>query len=173
MKRWTALLLAAACVVCLAGCGKETVVFQEKEFRKAELSRETLAWLEWYNGLSEEEQLAVDYVPAELVGLQYSLAHPLGRVYMYRESDSVVKPKVILSENNRFQFTFSAVSSYWGRGTYTVKGDTLVLHTDDGEYTYTFAVETDGDGIRRLIFDAENSSEFLHFGEFGDGAVFE
>ena len=58
-------------------------------------------------------------------------------------------------------------------GTYTVDGDTLVLHTDDGEYTYTFTVEKDEDGIRRLIFDAENSSDFLHFGEFGDGAVFE
>lgn len=94
----------------------------------------------------------------------------LQRVYAYRESDSVVKPSISLFEGNRFQFTFSAVSSYLGVGTYTIYDDILVLNTDDGKYRYTFRI--DGENIDRLIFDAEASSENIHFGDFEDGAVF-
>ena len=53
----------------------------------------------------------------------------LQRVYSYRESDSVVKPSISLFEGNRFQFTFSAVSSYLGVGTYAIYDDILVLNT--------------------------------------------
>lgn len=35
-------------------------------YNKEDLSVKTAEWLEWYNGLSEEEQLAVDYVPLDL-----------------------------------------------------------------------------------------------------------
>ncbi len=44
----------------------ETVVFHDKVFNKSELSEETLEWLEKYNLLSQEEQLAISYVPSEL-----------------------------------------------------------------------------------------------------------
>ena len=44
----------------------ETVVFHDKVFNKSELSEETLEWLEKYNLLSPEEQLAISYVPSEL-----------------------------------------------------------------------------------------------------------
>ena len=44
----------------------ETVVFHDKVFNKSELSEETLEWLEKYNLLSTEEQLAISYVPSEL-----------------------------------------------------------------------------------------------------------
>lgn len=30
------------------------------------LSEQTLEWLDWYNGLTEEEQAAVDYIPLDL-----------------------------------------------------------------------------------------------------------
>ena len=46
--------------------GIETVMFNNTEYNKKDLSEETLQWLEWYNGLSGDEQLAVDYIPAEL-----------------------------------------------------------------------------------------------------------
>ena len=45
---------------------ENTVQFQGEEFDRSELSQETLEWLDWYNGLSEEEQLSVSSVPAEL-----------------------------------------------------------------------------------------------------------
>jgi hypothetical protein len=46
--------------------GIETVMFNNTEYNKKDLSEETLQWLEWYNGLTGEEQLAVDSFPAEL-----------------------------------------------------------------------------------------------------------
>lgn len=47
----------------------ETVRFHEQVFRKADLSEETLQWLKWYNGLTEEEQLSISYIPADLYKL--------------------------------------------------------------------------------------------------------
>jgi len=92
------------------------------------------------------------------------------RIYGYIESEEVVKPSIILFEDNKCQFTFSAYSSYSGIGTYTIEDDFLILNTSDGNYTYTFRIE--GDDMDRLIFLAEKSSEYLHLGKFEDGAVF-
>ena len=39
-------------------------------YNKEDLSAETIEWLSWYNRLTEEEQLAVSYVPADLLGLE-------------------------------------------------------------------------------------------------------
>lgn len=35
-------------------------------FNKADLSAETIEWLEWYNELSDSEQLAISYIPYEI-----------------------------------------------------------------------------------------------------------
>lgn len=47
----------------------EVIVFHDKVFHKSDLSEETIEWLENYNSLSEEEQLAISSVPAELYEL--------------------------------------------------------------------------------------------------------
>ena len=52
---------------------EETIQFHDKTFSVSELSQETVEWLEWYNSLSEEEQLKTSYVPSELLDL--SLIH--------------------------------------------------------------------------------------------------
>lgn len=44
----------------------ETVMYNGREFLRTALSEETLEWLDWYNSLSEEEQLTVSYEPEEL-----------------------------------------------------------------------------------------------------------
>ena len=44
----------------------EPVEFNGQLFNKSTLSEETLKWLEWYNSLPPEEQLAVSSIPAEL-----------------------------------------------------------------------------------------------------------
>ncbi len=44
----------------------EVVEFHGQMFNKSDLSEETLEWLEWYNSLSSEEQLAVSSIPADL-----------------------------------------------------------------------------------------------------------
>ena len=43
-----------------------TVQFHGESFSRSELSQGTLDWLDWYLTLSEEEQLAISYVPNEL-----------------------------------------------------------------------------------------------------------
>lgn len=47
----------------------ETILFHDKVFYKSDLSRETIEWLENYNSLSEEEQLSISGIPAELYEL--------------------------------------------------------------------------------------------------------
>lgn len=44
-----------------------TVLFDGRQYSADGLSEETLEWLDWYNGLSKEEQLAVSAIPTELV----------------------------------------------------------------------------------------------------------
>ena len=46
----------------------DTVTYHGRSYNRADLSAETLLWLESYLALSEEEQLAVSYEPAELRG---------------------------------------------------------------------------------------------------------
>lgn len=43
------------------------VLFDRYLYRTNDLSRETLAWLEWYNALTPENRLLVDSIPAELL----------------------------------------------------------------------------------------------------------
>ena len=43
--------------------------YLDRWYSKGDLSDETIEWLEWYNGLPEEEQLAVDHVPHDLYEL--------------------------------------------------------------------------------------------------------
>lgn len=88
--------------------------------------------------------------------------------YCFSGSEEIIKPNVRLYSSGKFQFVFSALSSYVGIGEYELSEERLVLRTDDGEYTYTFEVVED-----MLIFDAEDSSGVLWFSDIEDGAVFE
>jgi len=47
----------------------DTIHFHDKILNIADLSPSTAQWLTWYNTLSEEEQLAVSYVPSDLYEL--------------------------------------------------------------------------------------------------------
>ena len=46
----------------------DPVTYHGRSYNRADLSAETLEWLDWYLALSEEERLAVSYEPAELRG---------------------------------------------------------------------------------------------------------
>lgn len=69
MRKLIALTVALS--LLLIGCAskQETIRFHDRTFVRAELSEETVRWLERYNGLSEKEQMSIDYVPPELLGL--------------------------------------------------------------------------------------------------------
>ena len=47
--------------------GENLVWFGDKLIKTGDLSETTLQWLDWYNGLSEEEQLAISAIPADLL----------------------------------------------------------------------------------------------------------
>ena len=90
------------------------------------------------------------------------------RVYMFRDSEKLMKPSFTLHENGTFQMTFSAESSYDGIGTYTLTDGRLTLKTDDGNYTYCF------DAVNNTyVFDAKASSDMVWFSDMIDGCVFE
>ena len=90
------------------------------------------------------------------------------RSFVFRESKDSMKPSLVLLENGTFQFTFSVFSSYIGIGTYEIQDGSLTLQTDDGQFTYVFAMVDDV-----LVFDAERSSEQLWGSGLYDGAVME
>ena len=45
----------------------DMVTYDGREYRRSDLSEETLEWLDWYNSASKEEQASVSYVPSELL----------------------------------------------------------------------------------------------------------
>ncbi len=73
---------------------------------------------------------------------------------------------VTLNRDGTFMMCFSPISSYIGHGEYTESDGRLVLNTDDGDFTYTFDVTTDG-----IVFDGGSSSEFTWFSNLSDGDV--
>ena len=87
--------------------------------------------------------------------------------YTHKDSKGVSAPIVTLYEDGEFTFFFSAISSYFGYGTYQMDEHTLTLRTNDGRFLYTFDIVED-----TLVFDGENSSEALWFSNITDGAVF-
>ena len=46
--------------------------YGDKWYSQGDLSEETIEWLHWYNGLSEEEQAAVSSIPSDLYDLIYT-----------------------------------------------------------------------------------------------------
>ena len=54
-------------IFCSCEDAEAIITFHDRTFMKKELSSDTLEWLEKYNELSEEEQLATDSIPAELI----------------------------------------------------------------------------------------------------------
>ena len=86
----------------------------------------------------------------------------------YRFNEGGNYSEVTFQEDGSFVFTFSPISSYLGVGTFTLKGDKVVLETSDGMNRYVFRITEDG-----IEFVADESSEFRWYGEFTDGSLFE
>ena len=47
----------------------ETIQFHDKSFNRSDLSQKTIEWLEWYNGLTQDEQLSISSIPSDLYKL--------------------------------------------------------------------------------------------------------
>ena len=97
---------------------------------------------------------------------------------VFNESPDAVAPTVILGrKDNRFQFYWSALSSYIAIGTYELTDDKLILTTDD-DYKNVYVFEKTAEGY---AFAAEESAKLPQYkysqnGEaespVPDGAVF-
>ena len=73
MRKIIAGLLAVIMSICAVGCKCNAgyIRFHDEVFKRADLSPETIEWLEWYNELAEEEQLAISYIPGEIHSILY------------------------------------------------------------------------------------------------------
>ena len=102
-------------------------------------------------------------------GREEQLPEKISAVYSWHEEDAdmIHSASVSLYEDGTFIFGFSPVSSYIGHGEYKIEDDMLYLKTDDGDFHYSFKIAGED-----IIYDAENSSGFTWFSEFGDGDVF-
>ncbi len=100
------------------------------------------------------------------------------QLYIFKNSVDPMTPQFTLSPyTNRFQFTYSAYSSYLPYGTYDLTDGTLTLRTDDGKNVYVFHAQENG-----FVFDAAQSSPIPQYKYSGnsnktqspvpDGAVF-
>lgn len=86
--------------------------------------------------------------------------------YVMEDSVDILKPYVILKDNNEFSFTYSPESSYWAIGNYEEDGDKLILKTIDGEFKYVFKIND-----KNLIFNERESSE-ISLEKVPDGSIF-
>ena len=102
-------------------------------------------------------------------GEEENFSEKFDAVYYWRDDDGdmIHTASVSLYEDGTFMFGFSPVSSYIGHGEYTIEDNMLYLETDDGNFHYSFKISGED-----LIYDAENSSGFTWFSDFGDGDVF-
>lgn len=86
----------------------------------------------------------------------------LGKYEMESSTSSMVThPFVQLKENQEFVFHYSDLSSYFTKGKFIVKDNSvLTLTTDDGLNVYTFNIKE-----KSIIFDENQSSEIKVYGE--------
>lgn len=73
MKKSIAFFLVITCIIVMTGCTKktDTISFHDQVFNRADLSKETVEWLERYNNLPKGEQLLIDFIPAEVYDALY------------------------------------------------------------------------------------------------------
>lgn len=85
----------------------------------------------------------------------------LGTYEMESSTSMVTLPFVRLNKDQEFVFHYSDLSSYFTKGKFEVKDNSvLTLTTDDGLNVYTFIIKE-----KSIIFDEKQSSEIKVYGE--------
>lgn len=74
--------------------------------------------------------------------------------YVLQSSDEVIAPYVLLEEDNKFVFMYSALSSYFAHGKYSIDSNKLILTTEDEKFTYVFKINN-----KSISFIEDKSSE--------------
>ena len=65
MKRLSLIFALAIMMLCIS-CSTNDVMYFDYKIPKDMLSDTTLEWLEWFNSLSYDLQIAVSYIPSDL-----------------------------------------------------------------------------------------------------------
>ena len=65
MKRLSLIFVLAIMMLCIS-CSTNDVMYFDYKIPKDMLSDTTLEWLEWFNSLSYDLQIAVSYIPSDL-----------------------------------------------------------------------------------------------------------
>ena len=65
MKRLSLIFELAIMMLCIS-CSTNDVMYFDYKIPKDMLSDTTLEWLEWFNSLSYDLQIAVSYIPSDL-----------------------------------------------------------------------------------------------------------
>jgi len=95
-----------------SGEGKIRFGNTDKWYDKGCLSKETVEWLHWYNGLTEEEQLAVNSVPKELFEAEEG--------FLEEGIETEEAPASIRVENPSWEY-YTAKETVTGTKPYTIK----------------------------------------------------
>jgi len=129
----------------------DTVQFHGDIFNKSNLSQETLKWLEWYNGLSESEQLSISSIPADL----YKLCG-------YAE---VENGETIARDN------FSIASSALFAGNYVSSEKTYMIEHEKHYLMYSMNWTPTGQSVHIGFMHKENNTMYLLDGVEGGSAA--
>ncbi len=153
-----------------------TISFDGKTLNKSDLSQETIEWLEWYNGLSETEQMATDYIPNELLYLYYA-EQTGGGVLPVETINSVdgepLETRITQTANAAQSFIFPA-SGYGKSDTksdvFSVEPFRLIIQLPD-EWNTVIPREFNGNGITSenspiRVIDGENQIATIDFNIF-------
>jgi len=87
--------------------------------------------------------------------------------YVFKDTQDVIMPSLVLFDNNKFRFTYSGLSSYLAIGDYEEKDGRFILNTYDGAHTYVFEINDNG------ITFLESESNGGYMFEVKEGTFFE
>ena len=88
------------------------------------------------------------------------------QVYLYEKEGFGSDFTITLNSDGSMYWSVGALSSYFGRGTWELDGNTVTLTTDDGKFVNHFTVE---DGA--LVYQSAGSTGFMYL-TVSDGEKF-
>ncbi|MBR6559491.1 MAG: hypothetical protein IKT70_10880 [Clostridia bacterium] len=106
---------------------------------------------------------------SEIIPASYDeiLSGDIKAQYVFRNTQDVIKPSLVLFDNNKFRFAYSGLSSYLAIGNYEEKDGRFILNTYDGTHTYVFRINDNG------ITFLESESNGGYMFEVKEGTFFE
>ena len=134
-----------------------TVEYHGQTYNRADLSQETLDWLDWYLTLPEEEQLAVSMVPPELIPDRAPDTYDSVKVNTSVTLDDITLPSDVVKYTSQLYagMTRDEVHQLLGEPSFSsssLYSDTYELDPDSHERQLSIYYEMDGTIIQVRYF---------------------